>query len=114
MVRDVDAKERQPYKTIQTVLERRVDKQVDWSEFSELHTIGINEIALRKGHQQYVTIISNKTQQDKLSILAVIEGRGKQEIKHECLMTAEKATLDVLFRHSPVLKQAHRYVLKLT
>ena len=34
--------------------------------------------------------------------------------KHECLSEADKDKLEVLYKHSPKLKEAHRYALRLT
>ncbi len=33
---------------------------------------------------------------------------------HECLSEANKASLELLYKHSPKLKEAHTYALKLT
>jgi len=42
--------------------------------------IGIDEISLKKGHQDYVTIITSRVE-SRIRILAVIKGREKAEIK---------------------------------
>ena len=34
--------------------------------------------------------------------------------KHECLSEADKEKLDFLYKHSPILKKAHSYALRLT
>ena len=34
--------------------------------------------------------------------------------KHECLSQADKAALEALYKHSPKLKKAHSYAVKLT
>lgn len=34
--------------------------------------------------------------------------------KHECLSKEEKQKIDILYKHSPILKEAHVYALKLT
>jgi transposase len=34
--------------------------------------------------------------------------------KHECLSQTDKSALEVLYKHSPMLKKAHSYALKLT
>jgi transposase len=165
-----------------------------------LHTIGIDEISNRKGHKDFVAIISAKDKCDNLNILAVLDNRKKQTVldfldsipdhlkktvqsvctdmydgfvnaaievfgqqkvvvdryhvaklyrkplddlrikemarlkselpaeeysklkdmmwilrkQHECLTEADKDKLALLYKHSPVLKKAHSYALKLT
>ncbi len=34
--------------------------------------------------------------------------------KHECLSEADKQKLEMLYKHSPILKKAHSYALRLT
>jgi len=199
-IQDVSVKERIGYKVIQSALDRLVKSEVDWDDFTSLDDLGIDEIALRKGHGQYMTIISAKLKNGQIRVIAVIEGREKQDIKsffesipahliktvksvctdmyegyvnaaievfgaqavvvdryhvaklyrkpldklrisemkrlkseldsdeyarlegmmwilrkqHECLSEADKSKLDLLYKHSPKLKKAHSYALKLT
>lgn len=199
-IQDVSIKEGIGYKVIQAALDRLVAAQVDWSQLESLDTLGVDEIALRKGHGQYMTIISARIKDGRIRVIAVIEGREKQEIKsffesipahlrktvksvctdmydgfvnaaievfgsqavvvdryhvaklyrkpldklrisemkrlksaldsdeyarlegmmwilrkqHECLSEADKSKLELLYKHSPKLKKAHSYALKLT
>ena len=53
-VEDVRIKEALGYEAVMGVIDRHVSQQVDWSEFTELPIIGIDEIALKKGHRNYV------------------------------------------------------------
>ena len=48
-IQDVSKKERIGYKVIQAALDRRVASEVDWVQFETLDTLGIDEIALKKG-----------------------------------------------------------------
>jgi transposase len=199
-IHDVSMKEKLGHKVIQAALDRLVIGHVDWSNFKSLDTIGIDEIALKKGHDEYMTIISARLNDGRIRVLAVIEGRGKADIKsffesiplrlqktvksvctdmhdafvyaaievfgpqavvidryhvaklyrkpldklrikemkrlkseldgdeyaklegmmwilrkqHECLSDADKSKLELLYKYSDKLKQAHSYALKLT
>ena len=73
-VQDVSIKERLGHKVIQAALDRRVAGQVNWDDFKSLDTLGVDEIALKKGHDEYMTIISARLNDDKIRVLAVIEG----------------------------------------
>ncbi len=70
------------YKVIQAALDRLVAGQVDWDNFKSLDTLGIDEIALKKGHDEYMTIISTRLSDGKIRVVAVISGRGKTDIKY--------------------------------
>ncbi len=199
-VQDVSKKEKIGYKALTSALNRQINQQVNWDEYENLNTIGIDEISMKKGHQSYVTIISTRDKKEDLSVIAVLDGRSKEGVeqflnsipsplkktvqavctdmydgfinavtnvfgskvvvidryhvaklyrepldklriaemkrlkqkllteeyaklegvmwilrkKHECLTAIEKEVLALLYEHSPVLKQAHNYALKLT
>tara|TARA_B100002003_G_scaffold204473_1_gene197465 strand:- start:126 stop:1361 length:1236 start_codon:yes stop_codon:yes gene_type:complete len=78
---DVSRKERIGYKTVMAAIDRQVNREVDWSQHHDLHTIGIDEISDKKGHQDYLTIISARNKLGELSILAVLKGRHKETVK---------------------------------
>jgi transposase len=66
---------------ITAALDRLVAGHVDWDNFKSLDTLGIDEITLKKVHDEYMTIISTRFNDGKIRVLAVIEGRGKAHIK---------------------------------
>ena len=199
-IQDVARKERISYKTVQTMLNNLIHREIDWSQYSDLETIGIDEISNRKGHQDFIAVISAKDKYGNLTILAVLDNRkkddvlaflesipdhlkktvkqvctdmydgfvnsaievfGKQRVvvdryhvsklyrgaldnvrikemkrlknilpseeyselegmmwilrkQYECLSKEEKRKLEALYKHSPLLKKAHSYALKLT
>jgi transposase len=199
-VEDVSRKESVSYKTIVRAVSRQVNSTVDWSQYTDLNTIGIDEISDKKGHHDYLAIVSTKSKSGVLSVIAVLEDRtkvsvkqfldsipkalkqtvrsvctdmwdgyvyaamevfGKQVVvidrlhiakqyrapldtlrikemkrlktelsseeyarlknmmwilrkKHECLSEVDKISLEFLYQHSPELKIAHSYALKLT
>ena len=199
-VQDVSRKETISYRSLVSTLQRNIDQEVDWSDYKDLDTIGIDEISLKKEHRDFVTIVSVKTKSGDLLVIAVLPDRLKETGKaffesipkplkqtvqtvcsdmydgfvqaakevfgsqvvvvdryhvaklyrapldklrieemrrlkselpseeyarlegmmwvlrrdHECLSEAEKDKLSLLYKHSPKLKQAHKYALKLT
>jgi len=80
-VEDVSKKEGINYKTVKSCLSSMVDTKVDWADYKDLSTIGIDEIALRKGHKDYVTIVSAKDKAGSLSVIAVLPDRLKETVK---------------------------------
>jgi len=44
---------------IEGILDRRVDAKIDWEKIKSIKTIGIDEVAMKKGHRDFVTIISS-------------------------------------------------------
>jgi len=188
------------YNIVQSTIDRQVSQQVDWAQYDDIETIGIDEISMKKGHQDYVTIVSVRPKSGELSVIAVLPDRLKETVhaflstipgrlrrtvktvctdmydgfvqaatevfgagavvvdrfhvsklyrepldalrikemnrlkselaaeeyaklsgmmwilrrKHECLSLADKAGLEALYKHSPLLKKAHSYALKLT
>lgn len=80
-VQDVSIKSGLGYKVIQEKSDRLVAAEVDWINFKSLDTLGIDEIALRKGHDGYMTIVSVRQEDEKLRVTAVIDGRDKASVK---------------------------------
>ena len=200
-IEDVATKERITPDMVYGALDRQVNKRVNWDNISALTTMGIDEIALKKGHDSYVTIISVKQMDTgRPIVISILNGRDKETVKtflqsipeylkqtvkqvctdmydgfvnaaievfgeqclvvdryhvaklyrkpldklrisemarlkvelpsedyaklegmmwilrknYECLSEAEKSSLSFLYRHSPILKKAHSYALKLT
>jgi len=79
-ISDVSLKEDIGYKSIEGIVERRLLCTVNYSSISSLGLIGIDEIALKKGYNNYVTIITSRFE-EKIIILGVIEGKCKADIK---------------------------------
>lgn len=77
---DVSIKEEISETAVQSVVDKYIKGEVDWSKIKRIGILGIDEITLKKGYQDYVTLITSRVG-DKNRILAVIKGREKAEIK---------------------------------
>lgn len=80
-IKDVSRKEKLSYKTITRIVHRLINKKVDWSQYLDLTTLGIDEISDKKGHKDYLTIVSVKTKSGDLSVLAVLDNRDKTTVQ---------------------------------
>jgi transposase len=80
-VTDVSIKEGIGYEAVMGIIERHVSPEVDWSEFEDLEIIGVDEIALKKGHRDFVTIISVHLRNGKNRVLGVLEDRKKETVR---------------------------------
>lgn len=81
-VSDVAKKEKIGYKALVSMIDRQINTGVDWSNYDDLDTLGIDEISTKKGHQYFVTIVSVVTTQGDLSVIAVLPDRLKDTVKH--------------------------------
>ena len=200
-VEDVSKKEKISSEKLTLAINKSISTQVNWDSYSALTILGIDEISIKKGHKDYVTVISTKSSPDsQVTVIAVLSGRLKDDVvaflksipehlrktiesvctdmydgfvyavtevlgeqvlvidryhvsklyrkpldslrisemkrlkfllseeeyaqlegmmwiirkNHECLSEADKAKLELLYKHSPKLKQAHTYALQLT
>jgi transposase len=80
-VADVSIKEGLGYEAVQGVIDRRIREQVDWSEFQDIAQMGIDEIAIKKGHRDFFTIVTTRLASGALRVLGVLEGREKATVK---------------------------------
>lgn len=76
-IEDVRIKERISYDRVLGALERCINSQVEWRRHASIETLGLDEIALKKGHRDYVTIVSGKLDSERIVILGVLPGRKK-------------------------------------
>lgn len=76
-IEDVSVKEQLSYDCVLGVLERRISAQVDWSAYTEIGVLGLDEIALKKGHRNFVTIVTVRLVNERIAILGVLADRQK-------------------------------------
>jgi transposase len=79
-VEDVSHKEGLGYERMAGVLERRIEGSVDWSGIAEIEILGLDEIALKKGHRDYVTLVTGRMRDGEILILGVLPGHEKAEV----------------------------------
>ena len=77
-VSDVSIKEHLGYEAVRGIIDRYIAKGVDWATIKKLEVIGWDEIALKKGHQDFVTIVTSRIGQETV-ILGVLEDRKKRD-----------------------------------
>lgn len=76
------------YDALEGVLDHYLQAAVDWSSFRRLDTLGIDEIALRKGHRDYVVLITSRQADGSVRLVTVLPNR-------------ERATLERFLSHIP-------------
>jgi transposase len=79
-VEDVSLKEGLSYASMAGTLERRIAGSVDWSGLAEIEILGLDEIALKKGHRDYVTLVTGRLRNSEIMILGVLPGHEKAEV----------------------------------
>jgi transposase len=79
-ISDVSIKEDLGYKAIEAIIDRYIDSKVNWNDFGRIGLLGIDEISLKKGYRDYVTLITSKTAVG-VKIICIIKGREKAEVK---------------------------------
>jgi transposase len=79
-VEDVSIKEGLSYDSVLGVIERKISVGVDWSQYTALGILGLDEIALKKGHRDYVVIVTALMEKDRIVILGVLPDRQKDTV----------------------------------
>ena len=80
-VHDVSEKEDIGYDEVEGIVEGQFGQGVDWSSFSSLPTLGIDDLALKKGHRDFATIVSVRTEDGENRLLGILENREKATVK---------------------------------
>jgi transposase len=79
-VEDVSHKEDVSYDEVLGIIDRHLGTAVNWAEFEQLEVLGIDEIALKKGHQDYVMIVTARLHNGQVKLLAVLPDRKKKTL----------------------------------
>ena len=79
-IEDVSIKENIGYESMMGVLKRHINEEVDWDTIKMIDVLGIDEASLKKGHKDFVTIITGYLL-GKVRILGVLEGRKKETVE---------------------------------
>jgi transposase len=79
-IADVEAKEDVTYAALLGILDRWIASSVEWDTLEPFVTLGIDEIALLKGHRDFVAVISAQSEAGDLHVLAVLPDRLKATV----------------------------------
>ena len=80
-VSDVSHKENVGYGAVAGALERWVSTGVNWDEIEDLAIVGIDEVAMKKGKNNYLAIISSQQADGHIVLLGVLEDRKKETVR---------------------------------
>jgi len=80
-VEDVSLKEEIGYKALEGIVDRWISTEVNWAEVQGMKILGLDEIALKKGHRDFVTIVMARSAAGEVRILAVLPDRKKETVK---------------------------------
>jgi transposase len=93
---DVSIKEGIGYETVRGIIDRHIAKEVDWQAIKNLQIIGIDEISLKKGHQDFVTIVTGRLG-DETVILGMLADRKKETVKEFFMSIPKRLRKQVRF-----------------
>jgi len=79
-IEDVSLKEGLSYESVAGALERRIDASVDWTMIGDIEILGLDEIALKKGQGNYVTLVTGRFREGEIAILGVLPGHEKARV----------------------------------
>jgi len=76
-IEDVCQKEDTSYDVVLGTIERWIRTGIDWEALPPFTVLGIDEIALKKGHRDYVVMVTARLSTGRLIVLAVLPDRTK-------------------------------------
>lgn len=80
-IEDVSLKEDVGYKEIEALLDRWIENRLDWRVLKKIRLLGLDEITLRKGHQDFVVLVTAKLADGEVKIVAVLPDRKKATVR---------------------------------
>ena len=79
-VSDVSQRCQISYACVEGAIARSVSTTIDWAKVSPFTTLGLDEIALRKGHNDFVCVVTALNERDETLVLAILLDRRKQTL----------------------------------
>ena len=79
-ITDVCAKHQLTEDCMLGIMDRHIHSEVNWDSIDHIGVLGIDEISLKKGYKDYVTLITSRYE-GNIRLLGVINGREKAKIK---------------------------------
>jgi transposase len=80
-ISDVARKEGVSYDTVLGAIERLVRTNVDWTQLKELEVLGLDEIALKKGHRDFVVLLTARQPDGELKLLGILPNRKQETVE---------------------------------
>jgi len=120
-IKDVSLKEGLGYDEVEGIVERNIRTKVDWEELESIGELGIDEIAAKKGHRNYVVIITAHLSDGSLKILAVLPNRKKKTVKKflrsipkRLVETIESVCLDMWKHYIAAVEEVFGHKVRIT
>lgn len=66
--------------TVIGVVDRQLSTTVNWDEFDAIKVLGIDEISLKRGHRDFVVLVTVRSNPRGVKLLAVLPDRKKQTV----------------------------------
>ncbi|MGZ9165911.1 MAG: transposase [Anaerolineales bacterium] len=79
-VEDISVKEGLSHESVAGTLERRIESSIDWTGMADIEVLGLDEIALKKGHRDYVTLVTGRLWDGEIVVLGVLPGHEKARL----------------------------------
>ena len=78
-VADVSRKENIDYHAVDNLINHYIESEINFARIVALGVLGLDEISMKKGYRDFVTLITYRTD-NRVYILGVVEGREKADI----------------------------------
>ena len=78
-IEDVSSKEGIGVDAVKGIINRHIENEIDWDILNRLEQLGIDEISLKKGHKDFVTIVTSRAN-GVVTLLAVLKDRKKDTL----------------------------------
>lgn len=94
-ITDVSMKRGVGEAALEGIINRHIHQKVDWQAIKTIPLLGIDEIALKKGHKDFVVIVSAINGQGEKHLLAVLPDRKKDTVNAflAAIPAPQKATI---------------------
>jgi len=86
----VARKEGTTYDVVLGAVDRQIAGEVDWAQIEQLEILGLDEVALKKGHRDFVVLVTSRQAEGHLKLLGVLPDRKLETVEKFLLTIPER------------------------
>jgi transposase len=89
-ISDVARKEGTTYDAVLGAVDRQIAGEVSWEQIEQLGILGLDEVALKKGHRDFIVLLTARQPEGQVKLLGVLPDRKLETVEQFLLAVPER------------------------
>jgi transposase len=89
-ISDVARKEGTTYDAVLGAVDRQIAGEVSWEQIEQLEILGLDEVALKKGHRDFIVLLTTRQAEGQVKLLGLLPDRKLETVEQFLLAVPER------------------------